>query len=198
MLVTRAYAFKSRVFRFPKNFDSAVEDVESHWNLPVESSSNFKQLTAPGRLEAKVVEEALSVGKDKAETSASPIDTEDYNATKEAIADAALRCPLRCTTRPDQTHDEPINVEDYNARTEALADATPPYPLECNTCPDEHLESNDDLVANTASNTVEPNDPICNSPSDESVSGLEILSSCATDYGFEKVESNSTNGDEIF
>jgi hypothetical protein len=96
-LVLRAFEFQRRPFRFPKHFDLAETDVDGTWEYPQDNAtagnatdpSVHGRGTAPGRLEMNAVAAAEFDGHAAeglgAETSGSPIDTVDYEATCAAI-----------------------------------------------------------------------------------------------------------------
>jgi hypothetical protein len=97
ILVFRAFAFQSRPFRFPKHFDLAATDT---WEYSPDNAmagnatdpSVHGRGTAPGRLEMNAAAAAEFEGHAVeglgAETSGSPIDSEDYEATRAAVAQA--------------------------------------------------------------------------------------------------------------
>lgn len=97
-LVFRATDYQRRIFRFPKHFDMSAADTDGAYEFPEESTggngteASMRGGTAPGRLEltAAAAEFGLqAVAAPEAETSGSPVDTEDYEATVKAIALAA-------------------------------------------------------------------------------------------------------------
>jgi hypothetical protein len=119
-LVFRSYAYQKREFRFPEHFSLTETDCDRAWSFeqdadgpadaaggPLRAVENSLRQTAPGRLEItgeemQRLEEDPAAG--KAETSASPIDTEEIEATNKDIEEAAVAAAGIAKQPEDELH----------------------------------------------------------------------------------------------
>lgn len=109
-LVFRAYTFQERSFRFPSHFESQA-DVDSSlayfkYAAELEPPLSIEEApdahTAPGCLEqtAAADENDAVACVRKAETAASPIETDDFEAARAEVAEAAAQLDSCCDTAP--------------------------------------------------------------------------------------------------
>jgi len=133
-LVFRAYDFQSRPFRFPVHFDMSAADPDGTYDFPEESAGNGTEAsmrggTAPGRLEMTAAVEAEfgdnALAAPGAETSGSPVDTEDYEAVARQVAlDAAVQGFPPASTEGENLAGHPAASAESVVPASILADPT--------------------------------------------------------------------------
>lgn len=106
-LIFRAYVFQNRSFRFPSHFNLSESDGDCSWNYlpgaagpepPLSIDAVPDAFTAPGRLEmtgAAQDSHAVAAVR-KAETQASAIESDDFEAARAKVATAAAQRESGC------------------------------------------------------------------------------------------------------